>query len=61
MSSLEYEEGSGSSFAAAVIDRFDLDIVRHAIFDNYYIHRLLTGEQKNYYTIYVLLSLLRII
>ena len=39
MSSLEYEEGSGAAFAAAVIDRFDLDIVRHAIFDSCYIHR----------------------
>ena len=51
MSSLEYEEGSGSLFAAAVIDRFDLDIVQHAIYDNYYIHRL--TARKILYILYV--------
>ena len=39
VSSLEFPEGNGKRFAAAVIGRFDLDIVRHCIFDNYYISR----------------------
>ena len=39
VSSLEHEEGDGKAFTAAVIARFDLDIVQHAIFDNSYMSR----------------------
>ena len=40
VSALGHKEGDGKAFAAAVITRFDLDIVRHAIFDTGYISRL---------------------
>ena len=39
MSTLDHAEGDGSSFAAALISKFDIDIVQHAIYGGFYIHR----------------------
>ena len=48
VSTLEHEEGAGHAFAASVISRFDLDIVRHAIYGDHYIHRLFTETGVNH-------------
>lgn len=48
VSTLEHEEGAGDAFAASVIAGFDIDIVRHAIYGGYYIHRLLAEAIVNY-------------
>ena len=45
---MEHKEGDGKHFTAAVLARFDLDIVRHAIFDKGYISRLKIGKVKKF-------------